>query len=273
MANRVTAFTQIQTLSGNIPASTYYDNNIGPAFSALNDSSLGYNNGISTDTGSANNYIVASAFGVASGLNPGSMITFLPANTNTGASTLTWDTQPAAAIVDYAGNALIPGAIQAGKLTAVFYISGAFRLLYTSVPQLLFLNQIPTTLGSKTFNCQGSPWVSILLDATTAPAPGTITLALTNVVLGCHIKSLILPKAGTQIFKWTAPDTGGNNITKITSNYPTSAGSGIASPSLITDLIANGDTNVANDLIYSGFYGKETGGANELAIRFMATFS
>lgn len=233
------------------------DFNTNAISAAFNDSSLGWSNGIATDTGSANNYIVASVFGTASNYNSGMLIAFLPANTNTGASTITVDTRPAVSILDYAGNQVLPGAIRSGVLTVVWYIAGAFRLLYTSVPQLQFFSAVPLAAGTISCNFLGAAWATILVDATNAPSGSAFTIAITNVAVGCHIMVNIIPKGASQVFKWTGTDTGGNTITPIRSFYSNTATSNATK----NDLINTGDTtSVGTKLIYVGAYMRQAGG-------------
>lgn len=134
MANRVTPFTQIESLSGNILASTYFDNNIGPAFSALNDSSLGYSNYINTDTGSANNYLVSLPIGSPSGYNPGMLVTFLPANTNTGASSITVSPLTSVGVIRADGTPCSGGELIGGQIIALIFDGTNFRIISYQEP-------------------------------------------------------------------------------------------------------------------------------------------
>lgn len=128
MANRVGALTTFATTSP--PWSlALLDANTTALGNALNDSSLGWMNGIPNDTGIVNNYAVVLPYGTASGYNPGFTVTFIPTNTNTGASTLAVGGLGPVPIVDVFGNPLMAGFLVAGKAALVQYTGTNFRLL------------------------------------------------------------------------------------------------------------------------------------------------
>ena len=96
---------------------------------ALNDSSLGFVNGIPTDTGSANNYQVTLPIGAPSAYNAGFTVAFIAANTNTGASTLTVAPLGSQAIVNMLGAPLQNGDIVAGCAYVCISNGSQFYLL------------------------------------------------------------------------------------------------------------------------------------------------
>jgi len=96
---------------------------------ALNDSSLGFIS-TGTDTGTVNNYNIPTlAIGTFSGYNQGSSVILVPANTNTGASTLTIGLLGSTPIVDMFGNPLTAGALLAGVAYPLMYSGASFRLV------------------------------------------------------------------------------------------------------------------------------------------------
>src|SRR5215475_9804475 len=95
----------------------------------LNDSSLGLVN-TGADTGTANNYNVPVLdYGMFSAYNPGSTFVLIPANTNTGPSTIQISGLLSTPILDIFGNALLGGVLQAGCVYPLIYIGSAFRLV------------------------------------------------------------------------------------------------------------------------------------------------
>ncbi|HTD17829.1 MAG TPA: hypothetical protein VK673_21780 [Chthoniobacterales bacterium] len=251
MANRATPLTFIETLSGNILASTYFDNNISPAFTAINDATLGWVNGIAVDSGSANNYVLTPVFGVTSSPNPGMLIAFLPANTNTGASNLTFGTLTSQSIVDWAGNPVVPGAIQAGKLTLVTYLSGAFRLLYTTVPGVFLYNSaLPSGGGAVQINCAGYSQIAIMLNAASL-GNHTWTITLNGAAWGAHIDVQIRTAGAAQVFKWGGTDQAGNSFNNLRAYYPVTSTSGNLVTFQFTNLATAGDS-APNFLQYNG---------------------
>jgi hypothetical protein len=273
MANRCNLTNQIETLSGNVSAQTYFDANWNNPVTALNNASLGYMNGIASDTGSANNYILTSVFGVATAYNPGMTYAFLPANSNTGASTLNVDGLGSQSIVDWAGNPILAGVIQAGKLCLVIYISGAFRLLYTTPPGALFYNTVfPSGGGTVTINCAGYSTISLLLDASTISTGSTWTINVTNVLWGAQFMVVILPHGNNQTFKWSGTDQAGTTITPIQAWYPISSTSGNNVSFAASNLITAGD-DAPNFIQYNGVCLAKASAPTETLLRFFAMYN
>lgn len=127
MPNRVGTFN---TFAGSAPPWSLpnLDANFSSIATAFNDASLGYNNYIGTDTGGANAYIVSCTFGAPTTYNVGMTLTFKPANTNTGASTINVNALGTMPIQHGDGTACIGGEIQAGKNISLIYNGTAFQI-------------------------------------------------------------------------------------------------------------------------------------------------
>ncbi len=80
------------------------------------------------DTGSANSYVLSFTASFSSYVN-GTVIYWIPANTNTGASTLNVNGLGVISIVNIDGSALGAGEIVAGSTACVMYYNGSFQLL------------------------------------------------------------------------------------------------------------------------------------------------
>src|SRR6516225_3867059 len=128
MANRLATFPTFANLAPPWSLPTLDSNFIATATFA-NDSSLGYVNGIATDTGAANAYVVTCPFVAPTAYNAGMTVVFNPANTNTGSSTIqVLPLSGTQQIRDFSGNQIPPGAIRVGVTTVLYYIAGAFRM-------------------------------------------------------------------------------------------------------------------------------------------------
>lgn len=127
------------------------DANASNAVNAINDSSLGFVNGPLADTGSANNYQVACNYGTPSALNNGMTVFFTPANTNTGASTLTVSPLSSAPIVSTSSTALVGGELAAGTTIGVVYDGTQFRILNLPSPASIY------SVRLRSFNSVGNP--------------------------------------------------------------------------------------------------------------------
>jgi len=238
MANRLATFPTFANLAPPWLLSTLDGNFISTANFA-NDSSLGFVNGIATDTGSVNAYQVTCPFGAPTAYNAGMVIAFIPANTNTGASTI--QVLPLAgtqAIRDFSGNAIPPGALVTGKLAVLYYISGAFRML---VETPFSSQQVITAAGTTTVACPVNQQISIVFDFTGAPGSMTYPITLTGVTIGAHLDLNFLMAGGGQKIQFTAcTDSAGHSITDIHSMDDVSAANAV------NWLTAQPPTNVAN---------------------------
>ncbi len=121
-----------------------------------------YLTGISfADTGTANAYVVADSN--VTSLIAGQRIAFLPANTNTGASTLDFAGLGALPIQDKYGNALNPNAIEAGITAIVTLNSGKTAWVLAdagAVPNAVQANQA-VTLGQFITSFGGSGYIKL----------------------------------------------------------------------------------------------------------------
>jgi len=202
MANRCTPATQQETLAPPWLLSTF-DTNWNNPVTSLNDSSLGYSN-YAADTGVANAYSVALPIGSPSAYNQGMLVNFLPANTNTGASSLTVSPLGAKTIVTLGGAALVAGAIVANVACTVFFDGTNFRLVDTGAGpvvyatdtgavnayvlaastavsnsnSLIVMTPANTNTGASTLNLNGLGTKPIVTAANVALVPGQIWAAI-----------------------------------------------------------------------------------------------
>jgi hypothetical protein len=183
MANRLNAPNQFETLSPPWILSQL-DTNFTQNQAAWNDSSLGFVNGIPVDTGTPNAYVVALPLGSPSAYQDGMTVPFIPANTNTGASTMTVSPLGSAAILNPAGLALTGGEISKNAAILLIYKSAAptgFRIVGPCG-----LNQSQTGLsGTATFNCAGYSNIFVFAQWTSGT---NLPVALNNVSYGVPIQ-------------------------------------------------------------------------------------
>lgn len=186
MANRVAAPNLFAPAAPNWSLALL-DANAQAATGAINDSSLGATNGPLADTGSVNAYSVTCSLGTPSAYNNGMTVFFNPANTNTGASTLTVSPLASLPIVSVTGSALVGGEIVAGTTTGVVCDGSAFRIF--TFTQTLATPAI-TSVRLRSFNAAGNP--SFEVDQ------ANVGSSLTNVATGTRLADRwFLSKAGT----------------------------------------------------------------------------
>ncbi len=101
------------------------------------------------DTGSVNSYVLDFTANFSS-YTTGTIIYWIPANTNTGASTLNVNGLGAVPILDPEGFALPAGYIIANQVTAVLYRNGSFYLLSVSVTSGSFTGTLVGVSGTVT---------------------------------------------------------------------------------------------------------------------------
>jgi len=216
------ALTRISTLNLFAPLAppwllTSLDQNSAFETSAFNDASLGWSNGPLADAGSANNYNVTCSYGSPSSYNPGMQISFIPANTNTGPSTMTVAVLGALAIQTPAGNALLGGEIVQNRacLLMVNASSTAF-LIVGSCPAI---GNFGSSAVSVSLECAGCTSVSVNITFTASSkfiqlshlaqgvpvtialgnssgGSGTFALASTNPAGVSYTQILIVPAGG-----------------------------------------------------------------------------
>lgn len=127
------------------------------------------------DTGSANSYVLNFVSNFTS-YTDGIIIYWIPANTNTGLSTLNVNGLGAITIVDSQGASLAPGAIVANQITTVMYLSGKWVLL-NSVTNLGFFTG---TLTGMTTVVTGSILYKIFGGLCTLTGGGLNTVGTSN---------------------------------------------------------------------------------------------
>jgi hypothetical protein len=212
MASRIGSLTQFAPLSPPWQL-TQLDANFTAGVTAFNDSSLGYSNAISTDTGTANNYIVALPYGSPTGYNQGMLVTFIPANSNSGASTITVSPLGSAPITDLNGNALSAGLLVAGQKAVLVYIGTSFCL--TNSTQFNVKNQDYGVFSTNTatLDCTGFSRVNVSIQYTGA---GDFTLTLNNLGIGTYVTWNAFNSAGGQRhFIMAATIVGGTQVNPI----------------------------------------------------------
>ncbi len=123
------------------------------------------------DTGTANAYVLTYTANFTTYVD-GTVIYWIPSNTNTGGSTLNVNGLGAVPILDPAGFTLAAGAIIANQITAVIYRSGSFYLLSVSVA----LGSFTGTITGVTVATTGTVFYKI--------AGGSCTLYVTGNIFG-----------------------------------------------------------------------------------------
>lgn len=200
MASRIGTLTNFAPLSPpwQLPA---LDTNSGNIVAAFNDSSLGYVNAIATDNGTANNYLVTLPYGSPLGYNQGMTVVFIPANSNTGSSSITVSPLGSVSILTTLGGALPANAIIAGSVVQLVYIGSAFRIINQNVYNPNLVN--PTTLSPGTLitNMSGFTQMYGYMVQSTA---GTYTYNFTNVAVGTAFYMLVQTNGSTRGAKMTA---------------------------------------------------------------------
>jgi hypothetical protein len=105
------------------------------------------------DTGIANAYVLNFTASFAAYAN-GIVLYWVPANTNTGASTLTVNSLATIPIINQNGNTLVAGQIVAGQIAEVIYYNGKFQLFSNSVylpgVSKVYVKNANTTIASST---------------------------------------------------------------------------------------------------------------------------
>jgi hypothetical protein len=212
MASRIGSLTQFAPLSPPWQL-TQLDANFTAGVTAFNDSSLGYSNAISIDTGTANNYIVSLPFGSPTGYNQGMLVVFIPANSNSGASTITVSPLGSAPITDLNGNALSAGLLVAAQVAVLVYIGTSFRL--TNSTQFNVKNQDYGVFSTNnaSLDCTGFSRVNVSIQYI---GSGDFTLTLNNLGIGTYVTwNAINNTAGQRHFIMAATIVGGIQVNPI----------------------------------------------------------
>jgi len=203
-ANRLNAPNQFETLSPPWILSQL-DANATQNQAAWNDSSLGFMNGLPTDTGSANAYLITLTLGVPSSYRAGMCASFIPANSNTGPSTLTVSPLGSAAIVNPANLALVGGEICKNVKVDLVHDGTSFRIIGTCST---FIN-LGSQSTSQSVNCAGYTALTVGVNFTVA----SLSLALNNVSFGASITIVLTNSTGgSSAFQCAMTDPAGNAL-------------------------------------------------------------
>jgi hypothetical protein len=231
MANRLNAPNQFETLSPPWILSQL-DANATQNQAAWNDSSLGFMNGLPTDTGSANAYLITLTLGVPSSYRAGMCASFIPANSNTGPSTLTVSPLGSAAIVNPSNIALNGGEIIANRKVDLIHDGTSFRMIGTCP-----LNTVAGGLsGNTAIECAGFTSVTAYLTWTGGAA---MAVSLNHLAQGVPVNIVALNNIGAaHAFLMSATDPAGNAFTLINAIPSATAGVGVG----FTNLLAGGTT-------------------------------
>jgi hypothetical protein len=179
-----------------------------------NDSSYGWVN-VGVDTGSANAYVVTNGSPYQS-YRTGAHLAFIPANSNTGASTVNVDGLGSASILNPAGQPLTTGALVAGRLAAMLY-SGSSFYLTTPTP----FNYSNTVSTNTTLNAAGADRVSAYVALSATPITVTVqnvawgvpcNIALTNVGGTTITATLIVTATSGAAYNWNVKVAGGSFV-------------------------------------------------------------
>lgn len=99
------------------------------------------------DTGVANAYVLTFDANFT-GYTDGTVIYWIPANTNTGASTINVNGLGIVSIVNQSGDPLIASQLIAGQVAQIMYLSGEFLLLASGIaPSIISGSFVPTWTG------------------------------------------------------------------------------------------------------------------------------
>jgi hypothetical protein len=248
MANRLNAPNQFEALSPPWILSQL-DTNFTQNQAAWNDSSLGFVNGIPVDTGSANNYLVTVPFGSPSAYQDGMTVPFIPANTNTGASTITVSPLGSVAILNPAGIALNGGEIAANRALMLVYKSAApvgFRIIGPCATTSVLNNP-----GNTTVECAGYTSVHVQVSFTISTST---SLALAHLAPGTTVTVQFVNAFGSpNSYAITATNPAGTAIAQVNAQFPAST-TGAAS----VDLTAAQSLNNGNRITFVGVAGIST---------------
>jgi hypothetical protein len=186
--SRATIPNTINTLPGGSYAASLLDANWTALLGPINDSSYGWVN-VLTDTGSANAYAVANPAGQTFGAyRAGAFVAFIPANSNTGASTVNVDGLGNVAINNAGNQALTIGAIEAGRLCVLVHDGTRFRIA-NRCPSVIYN---ATATGTVTYNVTGATEVMVRVGIT-----GNLTLVLNGLGIGVPIQIMTSNTSGS----------------------------------------------------------------------------
>jgi hypothetical protein len=202
--NRITAPSTFETLAPPWSLANL-DTNFSNNQNSWNDSSLGFSNFAASDTGSTNAYAVTLPIGAPSAYNPGMVVAFNPANTNTGASTITISPLGSVAILYMSGSPLVGGEIVAGT-SAFLIFNGTLNSFLLINPTLGIpvitntgLEYVSQDLGvvttNQTIDCVGAVAVSVTMSS---GAPG-LNLILLHLAPGVRVMVWLRNASGSAL--------------------------------------------------------------------------
>jgi hypothetical protein len=239
MVNRCGPIIQQETLTPPWLLSSF-DTNWNAPSTALNDASFGYANYVGSDTGTANMYAVTLPVGSPSTYRSGMCVSFVPANTNTGGSTLTVAPLGAATIVNPAGIALQGGEIAANRKLDLIHDGGSFRIIGVCP---LSLTQAGLS-GSVVVECAGFTAVSYYGGWTSG---GNMALTLNHLAQGVPVNvTVVNGQASPFIFSMSANTPAGVPYATVNACLPAANGSGFL------NLVTGVTLNAGSGFIISG---------------------
>lgn len=170
--------------------------------------------GFGTDTGSVNAYVVTLPFASASYF-VGMTVTFVPANGNTGGSTLNVNGLGLVNIVNRAQQPLAGGEIVKSKAVVVIYDGSTFRIV-SYCPRLYYVSNP----GNVTVECAGYDAVDIFITYTSGT---TTALTLTHLGPGVPVSITFQSTFGSPLsYSIAATDPSNANFGSIVVGFPTS---------------------------------------------------
>ncbi len=204
------------------------------------------------DTGSANTYVLNFTANFSSYVD-GTIIYWIPSNTNTGGSTLNVNGLGAVTILDASGFNLSPGDIIQNQITAVLYRSGSFYLLQVSVAEGSFTG----TLTGYAVNPTGTVFYKISGGFCTLFTTSTITATSNVSTLGMTgVPAICWPNGVRSVLCGGLVNNGNSDLNGLFSITP----GGVVSFAIArTDTVANFVINNAVGFTNSGGKGLLTG--------------
>jgi hypothetical protein len=196
-----------------------------------------------TDTGTANAY--AAAVPVLSAYAKGNFLYLLPANTNTGASTLTLNALTAVPIVNKANLPLAGSEIIAGTVFGLIYDGTSFRIV---TPTCRFYTGLSP--GNVTIDCNGYDRISVYILYN--GAVGT-TVTLTHLASGTAVSITFANAYGSAVaYAISASDPANNKLTGIYTSFPSSTTGGTQIVLQSGNTVNSQNLNPGAQVVYTG---------------------
>lgn len=198
---------------------------------ALNDSSLGFVNAATTDTGVANAYVIALPFGAPSAYQNGMTVAFFPAHSNAAASTLAVSGLAAIPIKEPDGTPTVTGDINANVLLTLIYVSPNFYMVNAIGP------------GSVT----GTQIAAATITSSNLAASSVTSAAIANATItGADIAAATITGANIAAATITAGNLAANSVTSAVIANATITGADIAATTITGGNIAAATITSAN---------------------------